>query len=278
MHAFFYVFVALSLESPLGAIASPIAIADDLIFSPTDSNLFTEDDGASLGTGNDLNLFDSTNDLGDLSGVDSSCPGDLSLGEGGDTTFGLDTFNGLARRNLDDQSINTLSAEAATCGRKKKPIPEPKLELPTLAAPIDTKTTEQRCRDPNRPVHACCEKRNGVYPWGCYDGMLTGPYSSTKTHKTKAPLASIFFVGGCGNTDEYCCLSIAPTDVRKRGLSSLLSFRIDFSRREQRREGIDCFVGGYVNIQELLDGQGYPKTWDDMPVLLPNGQPWKSTP
>lgn len=185
MHAFFYVFFAALLEPSLRAIAKPVAIADDQLFPPTDYDLFAGDDGALLKTGDDSDLFASTDDFGDLSGAESTCSGDISLGEGGDSTFGLDTLDNLVLRDLDDQSTDTLFAAGTECTarrRNKTPEVEPKVELPQLAAPPETQTAEKKCRDNTRPVNACCAKRNGIYPWQCSDGML---FSSMVVHKNK---------------------------------------------------------------------------------------------
>lgn len=163
MHAFIYAPLIFLWKST----AKPIASGDDL---STDYSLFSGDDGDLVGTGDDVDLFAATDNLPDLSGVDSSCPADVSLGDGDDSLLALDPSNDLVVRDLD---LDLLAGKkSGICDNKptvgQGSTPGTDLDVPTLRSPLQFTTHDGSCTGFNaRPIMACCDYATHPSPPNC---------------------------------------------------------------------------------------------------------------
>lgn len=179
MQLIFYVFVSFLFRNPLGVAAKPLATADveDDLFDTTPGSLFstyeTLDDGTMDLFAPSTSATDIT--LPDMSGLDDSCPIDISLedDEGGSWELEALEARSLEHEGLDllveSSDVQCIRRGATAKKPKKKAVVAPK--EPSLWPLIYPEVPNGQCPYPIRPIAVCCTGRDGMNPFDCWPCM-----------------------------------------------------------------------------------------------------------
>jgi hypothetical protein len=166
-------------------ITKPLAIAfteDNVSIETSDPSLVPDDEVFPDGRLDDIALFapsigvvDSSIDLTDLSGVDASCPNDVSLGTDETISFEPSNSDDLVAKDVENERLSFLlarSSDQECADRNTKPEKPDSgaatLQVPLLWPLLYPKENRGQCSDPLRPIAVCCAGRNGISPFDCW--------------------------------------------------------------------------------------------------------------